>query len=67
MNIVIHRQIHGLKNNNRDTYATVNTTSFIASILPYQFIMSIHMQLECINKIKENTYLDDGVVPQLAR
>ena len=50
MNIVIHRQINGLNKHNRDAYATVNPTSFIASILPYQFIIFIHKQLQCINK-----------------
>ena len=35
MNIVIQRQIHGIKKNNRDTYAIVNPASLIESILPY--------------------------------
>ena len=57
MIIITHKKMHGINKHNRDTYAIVNPTSFIASILPYQFIIFIHKKLPYINGIIENTYL----------
>ena len=50
MNIVTHRQIHGINKHNRDTYIIVNPNSFIEIILIYKFPVFIPKQLQAINK-----------------